>query len=949
MSDLLASPPPLDNLALIHSTFENRIHQHRHLPTNCSAYLTYQHDHQNPLLLPNKIKSYFYNRSVLTCKLKPSLALPPRSILYTNNTNLTAPLFKRARTTNIFFQYSKTNSSNVPEIKIISFRKHLSKEFLWDRAKQRLAENRARTQRKGDDLLFPVNMNLKFGREGSSKPFTPDTIARDAAGGRPKPGCQAWDEAFMVQFTKHNRLQDVTLARNCNVDHFFPLGASLLDFVANDARRGKWRMSKEGGDLVFPDVFSHFLKTRGLSDPILAQIEAKEIIVGETTGDTLTSTIEWARDNLACNLTASGIDLTSMDCEEVSIPKDMYRDILRAKPGDTFVFPTVPKKGVKCSQLPAKVMLGDGMGWILLISTLAVPMGNGRTKLVVPTIQPEVLSFLEEIPRVTGVGIESDVMEVEDLFSAWAGKKFRMKGFISLPAIAVLAGWNLPLVNMTTLSTQVLGGILNKVVSRGDHHWGISWRELPECMRVYCIGDIKFGYQAMLVLFHSIRQDLFPDPDIVLSFTRVDSGTFIPRLNEMLIDLLVGIVVENADLAKADCRKELCHALRTWSYNGKKSSHPPDRIAALAECFGDWPSLPNGGCRYLHQARQFFLVQCDRLKRVPGWSANIMPYEVDQEMREAATFTMPGLDSVDFAQPAATNHGFDLLVHPDLTKHTLQHVTNPKRLTSRVLLAHCKERGRVAREVFYEWVRVSLDAETTGSDWVVRVFHLVKSDRHYWRYLRTYYNETRHIIMRAMGGAVPRDPDCDARNVETARKAEEREDEHIERLKAQLKQRITRKAFLANCRLDSDSAIWNLTWRKQVPAYTSRTAIKRSRLEFAPGEAIAHDEETGNEVEVAQLRDDFEDHTEGRHRSKRAKRDAVAVTSRIMTQDEFEETIGRPPPVPPFLPSPVPAAVLPLDEEMELLLDAPDSEDLALETVASNSPGLLDRPDSPLD
>ena len=106
MSDLLASPPPLDNLALIHPTVENRIHQHRHLPTNCSAYLTYQkHDHQNPLLLPNKIESYFYNRPVLTRKLKPSSALPSRSILYTNNTNLAALPLEKARTTNTFSQY----------------------------------------------------------------------------------------------------------------------------------------------------------------------------------------------------------------------------------------------------------------------------------------------------------------------------------------------------------------------------------------------------------------------------------------------------------------------------------------------------------------------------------------------------------------------------------------------------------------------------------------------------------------------------------------------------------------------------------------------------------------------------------------------------------------------------------------------------------------------------
>ena len=110
----------------------------------------------------------------------------------------------------------------------------------------------------------------------------------------------------------------------------------------------------------------------------------------------MTSTLEWARGKLKDDLKYTAVDLLSMDCEEVSIPKDIFRDILHAKPGDSFSFPTVPRRGVKCSQLPAKIMIGNGMNWILLISTLAVPLGNGTTTLTVPAIDPEDISFLKD-------------------------------------------------------------------------------------------------------------------------------------------------------------------------------------------------------------------------------------------------------------------------------------------------------------------------------------------------------------------------------------------------------------------------------------------------------------------------------------------------------------------------------------------------------------------------
>ena len=966
---------------------------------------------------------------------------PNDEYIYTNITNRVVIPHEVDWPTNTPSNRYNTNLTQNQYKTLFIFRKDLTHDDLWQRAKRRLQQARTAVQRRGDDLLFPVNLGLQHGRDGSGKPFTPDKMARVIAGGRPKPNCQKWDEAYMCEFVKFNSLANVTLSKYWNLNDFFPAGAPLLDLLIGDRRLDQWRIpiNNQTNDSMISILGSY----RGLNYQSL-NLDDREIILGETTGELLASILEWARDHLECDLNSTGVDLLSLDCEEVSIPKDIFRDILRGNPGDSFSFPTIPKKGVKCSQLPAKIMVGNGMGWILLISTLALPLGNGTTTLTIPAIQPEVLSFLEDLPRVTGVGIESDVMEIEDLLSAWTGRRFRMRGFVTLPSIAVLAGWNLKLVSMPLLSTQVLGGMLNKAVSRGDHGWGVPWRELPTCMRVYCVGDVKFGFQTMLVLLHIILRDLFPDPDIVLSFTRLDATTFITRFNAMIIELLVGTVVDGHLIEDARSRKELAQCLRVWTSSGKRSHYPPERVVAFAECYGGWPSLTNGGCRFLHQARYAFLGQCEMLRKVPGWTENIMPYEVTDEMREFATYTMPGLEDADFSEPVAevsVRRLYRLTLHPALASHVISGTEEASRFTSWRLLRHCRAEARIAREVYYEWFRLRLSA---GFELDEDVFALIRNDSHYWTYLRTYYNELRRIYLRATGIVPPRDEVCDQKNAATAQSALDREAEHVRQLKALVKQRCNRMAFYANVLADDDSAVSSLTWRLQVPAFTTRKEMKRSRLEYAPGEAPQCPEGLPVPEDVAPLREADEDSSEGRHRSKKARRMASVSPARPMTQDEFEETIGRPPPVhadppravdpegnfpalpqavrpshwrnspkkarrmgctssarpvfqdefeetigrPPPVPvdpprvvdlengcPPLPRAFWPsqrwkgsvgrprrviaeitlcdgeddLAAEERRLLDAPDSEgEMALETVASNSPGLLDRLDSPL-
>ena len=813
-------------------------------------------------------------------------------------------------------------------------RTQIPPEEVQEYAALRAQKGRQCRQIPGDDLLFPPKMKTQYGRNGSKAHITPGWLALEVSGAKPDVTCKTWDNEYMCNYLRGCDMTKVRIPRFVPFNIIYNLEAPLLDFlVNNENRHDSWKVQDSSGTF-----FSDMAKCRGIDWSVVKRVEQREVVVGQTVGESLESTLDWARDNHQHNLSEIPLDLMSLDCEEISVPKDVYEKILKGDVGDVITFPTVPKKGIKCTQVPTKIMLGDGVNWVLIISIHVKYSEDGTAALEIPDVQVALYDFLEQLPVVTGVGIDTDVMEIEELFQAWTGDNFKMQGFLPLPSLAVLAGWNFPFCNMTALSTQLIGAILNKEVSRGDNKWGLPWHKITPALRIYGIGDVKFGFHAMHILFRILLIDLFPDPDVVLAFTRVDSRLFVRRFNDWIVKILVGTVIDFAAIKEATTRAELTQTIRFWTAHGKKSKVPPSRVLALSACFGGWPSLTNGGCRYLHQARAHFVTQCRLLKESDclSWVTDIMPYDVTDEMVEAATYTLSDLQYVSFKDPVMDDIG--LSVHADLLPKTI--VSRPPQwVTSRNVLAFAKTHKRVAREVFYEWVRMNLSGDS-----LEQLFERFPRDKHFWTYLRSYYNETRRIYARACGLDAPRNIDCDERNRATADAALAREKESVDALRHQLSLRVNRMAFFANIKMDSDRHVNSQTFRLQVPEIKSRTAIKQSRLEYKPAEEARElpppPSAKADSGIRARAQDWDEDLSEGRHRAKKARTGWQQVTkpdigefehfdlrhwlnercpdqredyeeaSRsppLITQDEFEETIGRPPPHRGLEPEPLPA------------------------------------------
>ena len=788
-------------------------------------------------------------------------------------------------------------------------RQHVSTQDATEVARERMLKARAERQApSGDDLMFPYGIPLEYGPDDSDKKITPSAIAKDVADSRRKKG-PTRDEDHMLKFCNNNPLSEIYIPSFCSPSEFLPLGGtSVLDVMAADATRlDSWNIPD--GDAK---IFERMQMTRGINLSLLDQVEVKILQTTEYFLDIVNETLDWAREKYRRNQVEYPTNLISMACETISVPTEKYLRIM-ATPGVQFQFPVTPAKGTECTQVPVKIMIGDGMSWMLVLEIDSSPFPKGikgglqwYAAITNVPFRGPIVEFLEELPKVTGANIEDDVKMVENIIQSWNGRgDFQMKGCVNLSALAVLAGWSLQRWDMTILSTQLLGGVLNTIVSDGDQRWGRHFNgNTPASLRAYCIGKVKFGHQAMTVLLRVLLLDLFPDPDIVLSFTRLPASDFVKRFNMFIVELITGCVIGPV-LERSGGRAKLVASLRFRTPAGV-STNPPARIMALSEAFGEWPSIVSGGCRYLHQARTHFLAQCRILgsSGFTSWTVDIMPYPVTQEMKENATYTMADIHTVSFRDAITSSPDvLGLVMHGDLIDESLEDVNDPAKLTSKLLLQTARTHKRIARELYAEWVRTHLLL-------FEGLFPVFKRDNHYWQHLKSFYNEGRRIYLHCTGTPAPRDADCDQSNRKRGEEAVKEETEIVGRLKHLVAQHTAKLVFLRSSLADDDLNPCNLTWRHQIPTIRDLPhRVKRSRQEYLPripaqefgefmdAESAALDEPDSPTTEAAvsgpssSQPEVVEGSSVGKRKRKRGRRRLVAKHVEEMTQDEVEEYV----------------------------------------------------------
>ena len=123
----------------------------------------------------------------------------------------------------------------------------------------------------------------------------------------------------------------------------------------------------------------------------------------------------------------------------------------------------------------------------------------------------------------------------------------------------MIEGYRLQALGMTPMAVQIIGTILNKCVSTGDGRWGLPWGRISSPMKVYAIGDIKFGHLAYQILAGVLLRDVFPDPDVVCSLLGCFQKDGVAWFSELLMDSARETEVDGEAIKSAESRKVWLH------------------------------------------------------------------------------------------------------------------------------------------------------------------------------------------------------------------------------------------------------------------------------------------------------------------------------------------------------------------------------------------------------
>ena len=704
---------------------------------------------------------------------------------------------------------------------------------LWhsDVEVEQRAEMFCRGSRHGDvhddqRMMFENRVASKFGNDKSSKDYTPKKLTKAIALHYPRGSSDRWNQEYMKNFLDHSQMTGVCTPYGEKIQNVFPSGAPALDHLINDSRSE----AVFGEGVVDEMKLFEIRENRGLHRCMLDTVKVVEVVVGRSSGADCVKMIEFYQDMRRIDDEATPLQFTSLDCEERRILDTEYDLVTRPNKieFDRVKLSKEKQPGEHWKQLPVKIMIGNGHSWAIMI-TIPVTEEDGEFYLERIEFQDLVLEFLLMLPTFVGVGIKSDVMEIEELVSACTGREFQMSGYIDLWALAVAAGYNATVGTMGALAFLIVGTTMNKRVSEGDGLWGRLWCEMTSEMKVYCLGDVKFGYQVTLILFGVMVRTLFPDPDIVLLLTRSTHRKFGEWFARYLFETLRGVEVKADGIKEVRSLRELFHCLRYRLDDGSLSDGPPERVITLLKLYGKWANVMQGGARYLHFVRYHFLKQHEILTvaGAPFW-LDMMYYRLDREAFEAAVYGVENVGSLDYRRRTSCPRG--LQMHPQIVE-TSATTVGFSTLTSADVESIASDCNGIRREMLYEAARISYRD-------IPEFLKSVVDDDYFCQWIRSYYNEPRNIFWRTTGSHCNIVEETHEMLREKTEKHIEHEKERIEALYLEADQRKARVEQLEYelSRYDDDSIPPNnITFRGQMLQVGSDVRrIKGSRVDYEP-------------------------------------------------------------------------------------------------------------------
>ena len=331
--------------------------------------------------------------------------------------------------------------------------------------------------------------------------------------------------------------------------------------------------------------------------------------------------LKWAREKIAEDYRINRVRIISADVESVHIKsKDVYKlqqEYLCKEPMMVLKY----DKTVKKQPFPGVLMCGDGVEWMLVIQFPIFRNKNQDFVYQYNELRQCEIDFLADMPVWTGLAVEQDQIDIHDTIERVYGVKIHMPGTLSIGALFIANGFNMPFRNMVTVNLFVMGGTLNKVVSEAENQWWNNWEDLPDALKIYCVGDIRFGYTNATVLLAHLMESYFPDPVFMCMITQetlTDLKTFI--LDYILQTLMRTDGKPTAEVKSRLSPQGIADCLREWKLTRPFVATKRDmvtrtdpRIMEFVKLIPPWMMVCEGGCRSGIQARAHALIQMEIL------------------------------------------------------------------------------------------------------------------------------------------------------------------------------------------------------------------------------------------------------------------------------------------------------------------------------------------------
>jgi hypothetical protein len=686
----------------------------------------------------------------------------------------------------------------------------LTPEQLREEVERRVKLARSTTPTGSSDLLVRQPQVMAW---GNNKPLAKDLLIKEFVKYKPAMG-RKQDEKCMGKYldkVMKTGLQDPGLTPR---NQFLPEGAPLLDWLAvRQESMDAWKYPAR-------EEVCRYERTRGLTYQILQEVEVQEIVVGRSSKEKIEEVVKFFWANWEADQHSYPSQVVSLDTEQVQITLyDVYRmngklpcpePRIRSHKPQEIRHPNLEIDD-RPIQAPAKIMVGNGFNYAVMIS-IDWDLDENEDYLINPIqVQPEIIEFLQSIPIGIGLAVGNDISEIDWFFSELSGEQVYMQGFIDIGALAVLCGYELNSLQMTTVAVQVWGTIMNKMVSTGDDKWGLRWKEIPASLQVYALGDLRFGHVSYLVLSALLLSDTMPDPEIACMFFDKNQFNVVRWFSEWVKISLDGVEVDYTATSSAVNRQELISTLRYRNpITDRLHPEPPAKIKVWKKLVGSWPNTTSGGCRYILQARMKFLEQMQILGELKiYWLDGFQIPEITPEFIEYARFGISrrNLARADWCEPTPNTSNFEMTRPARLSPKLIE--MDPAKIKSSAIQRFCIQEERDQKLMILEWARMYPNR-------IVEFLMRMEKDEMYKMFFKPLYDSLRLIFHRLMNRPTIELSEMNEDIGRNILNQLEKQRRNLERSDAENKAYRERVEYLTRL-ASSDDTVERARWRDRMP------------------------------------------------------------------------------------------------------------------------------------